>query len=220
MLFLETIPISYSIGIISGIILIIFSWRFAIFNRSQMQILYKIPSLVVTGPKFSGKTSFIKNITNDNVPSFSIDKEIAMYYLEDQNNKIQLLEFPVNTNENKMKKIRGMNLNSIAYIFDASQNSETIENQMTEFESVKKMFENVPTIIIANKIDVADKQKLDGLKAKFEKIHEISCMENKKTVDEYVLLKNEIEDLAKLSKDLKSDNEISNNLESKNPVPK
>jgi GTP1/Obg family GTP-binding protein len=202
MILAENIPIFYSIGSVVAIAAGIFVWRFYVFRRNSLENLISTPSIVVTGMKFSGKSSLIRMITGD-VISMNPVVDSQTSYLQVGNQKIQFLELPamdgLTDGYHNFKKI---NVKSLIFVFDVSKKSPLMEKQVETFESMKNLF-GVPYIVVANKLDLADRRKLDILEKKFEKIHEISSLGKYLTrTTDYDSLKKESEDVSKLMHDI------------------
>lgn len=208
MLLPETFSIFYSTGLVVGISATVFAWRFYIFRRNSLAILYSLPSIVVTGAKLSGKTSLIKTITNSEIVTNPFEEGLSLSYLKNENRVLQFVEVLPIVEENigNLLKIKKLNLKSVIYLFDVSKNSDSIENQLENFENTKNFFGEIPLIIVANKIDENDEKKLEELKSRFEKIYEVSSLYKSlnKPADSSVL-KNEFEDLTHLIHDLSSE---------------
>jgi GTP1/Obg family GTP-binding protein len=202
MILSENIPIFYSIGFVVAISAGIFVWRFYAFRRNSLENLISTPSIVVTGMRFSGKSSLIKMITGDGI-SMNPVVDSQTSYLQVGNQRIQFLELPamdgLTDGPNNVKR---MNVKSLIFVFDVSKKSPLMEKQVETFENMKSLF-GVPYIVVANKLDMADRKKLNMLERKFEKIHEISSLGKyiARTTD-YDSLKKESEDVSKLMNDI------------------
>jgi len=207
MLLPETFSIFYSIGLAVAVSATVFAWRFYIFRRNSLAILYSLPSIIVTGARLSGKTSLIKTITNSEIVTNPFEEGLSLSYLKNENRVLQFVEVLPIVEENiaRLLKIKKLNLKSVIYLFDVSKNSDSIENQLENFENTKKFFGGIPLIIVANKIDEND-GKLEKLNSRFEKIYEISSLYKSlnKPADSLVL-KNEFEDLVHLIRDVSSE---------------
>ncbi|MEM7826396.1 MAG: hypothetical protein QW451_02085, partial [Candidatus Aenigmatarchaeota archaeon] len=92
--------------------------------------------------------------------------------------------------------VKKMNVLGGFYIFDVSKNSLTIEEQLENFKLVKEFLKK-PLVLIANKIDVADTEKIEKLKNFGEEVYMISLIDSSK--------KKELEDIMVLMKKLSSE---------------
>lgn len=175
MIFEETISLPFSILGISIFILFIFSLIFYHSRKNIIRSLYKTPSIIFLGPKLSGKTTMIKEITKKDVIPHIKDNDIHVSYL-DNGKKIQFVE-PQNfhpENKNIIRKMKEMNAKSFVYMFDVSHFSDKIENQIKMLNEIQNLFNNMNCIVVANKIDIANKKKLKKIKSEFKNVHEVS----------------------------------------------
>lgn len=83
------------------------------------------------------------------------------------------------------------------YLFDVSKESDPPESQLENYEKIKEFFSNIPLIPIANKMDIADREKLEKIKSRFKEIHEIQLTGELDKMKQD-LLKKEAEDLKQL----------------------
>lgn len=204
MLLPENLPISHSIGLVIAVSATVFAWRFYIFRKNSLASLYSLPSILVTGPKLSGKTSLIKTITKSEISMHPFEYSLQLGYLKNENQTLQFIEVPsfVNRKIDNLQRFKKMNLKSIIYLFDVSKNSDTIESQLENFEITRNFFKGIPFLIVANKIDLAGKDSVEKLESKFEKIYEISSLDKGLIKPEdSLLLKREFEDLTRLIQD-------------------
>lgn len=154
------------------IVIILFTWRFEAFTRLHKH-LYNLQSVIIMGPKAAGKTSFMKEMADESYRKgdFSIG----------QSGKIQFID-PHNFNVNKSShliKMNKFNNKSIVYMFDISPYSEPIKKQIKDYEKVKKTFDTIDHVIVANKVDIKDDKKLRRVKDNFDNVHTISITKGK-----------------------------------------
>ena len=86
--------------------------------------------------------------------------------------KLQFVEPYVEAMSN-LQKFKKMNLICAIYVFDVSKESKPIEEQLENFMKTKENLKNLQFIPIANKIDVADPEKIKKLEAMQSLSHEI-----------------------------------------------
>jgi GTP1/Obg family GTP-binding protein len=204
MLFSEGLSIFYYIGLIATISTAVFTWRFYLFRRNSLSKLISLPSILIIGSKLAGKTSLIKTITKNDISIHPFANYLQLAYLKNENQIVQFIEGPSFAKEkiNIIKKLKKLNLKSIIYLFDVSKNSDTIENQLENFEDIRNFFSGASFLIVANKIDTVEKNKVEKLKNRFKKIYEISLADTGQSKLENVLLKKELEDLNQLIHDI------------------
>jgi GTP1/Obg family GTP-binding protein len=202
MLFPEGLPIFHSIGLIVGISSVLFVWRFHVFRKNSIATLISLPSIVVAGAKFSGKTVLIKSITGSETSAHPFEDSFKLSYLKGEKQTLQFIEIPslVEEREKELQKIKNLNLNSMIYVFDVSENSEPIENQLENFENDKRIFGEIPFIPVASKIDLSENEKVEELKNRFGKVYGVPYVDKGITKD--AILKDELKDLSFLIKDL------------------
>ncbi|MEM5879070.1 MAG: hypothetical protein QXU74_01075 [Candidatus Aenigmatarchaeota archaeon] len=199
MIFPESFPIFYSLGLVILFSSTIFFWRFFVFKRKLLLSLYSLPSIVVLGTRRSGKSSFIKVLTSSQIVSHPVQNGLNFSTLTIGNQKIQLIEVPhfANGATNHLRKFREMKLIGGFYLFDVSKESDPPESQLENYEKIKEFFSNIPLIPIANKMDIADREKLEKIKSRFKEIHEIQLTGELDKMKQD-LLKKEAEDLKQL----------------------
>jgi len=204
MLFSEGLSIFYSLGLISTVSAAVFTWRFYLFRTNSLAKLLSLPSILVIGSKISGKSSLINTITKSDISIHPFENDLQLAYLKNENQIVQFVEGPSFAKEkiDTIKKLKKLNLKSVIYLFDVSKNSDTIENQLENFEDIRNFFSGMPFLIVANKIDTVEKNKVEKLKDRFKKIYEISLANIGQSKLENVLLKKELEDLNQLINDI------------------
>jgi GTP1/Obg family GTP-binding protein len=204
MLFSEGLSIFYSLGLISTVSAAVFTWRFYLFRTNSLAKLLSLPSILVIGSKISGKSSLINTITKSDISIHPFENDLQLAYLKNENQIVQFVEGPSFAKEkiDTIKKLKKLNLKSVIYLFDVSKNSDTIENQLENFEDIRNFFSGMPFLIVANKIDTVEKNKVEKLKNRFKKIYEISLVNIGQSKLENVLLNKELEDLNQLINDI------------------
>lgn len=195
MIFEETIPAIISLTLITVVVVILFSLKFRNLRKNFLEAFFKLPSVIVVGPKNSGKITMIKNMTENEVVTNPFEKDVRVGYLTESDNKIQMITLHYDSlvsfvNSGELKKL---NNKIFLNVFDVSPDSDDIETQITEFEKSLPYFKGSSKIIVANKVDIADDKKLNKLKKKFDKVHKISSITREGLND----LKNDIKTLAK-----------------------
>jgi GTP1/Obg family GTP-binding protein len=203
MIFLESFPIFYSLGLILAIAVSIFSWRFYIFRKNLIKTYLSIPSILVLGAKGSGKTSFIKTFTNSQIESHPIHDGFNFASFNMGEKTIQLIEIPyfVDAIATHLEKIKNMNLICCIYLFDVSKDSEPIEIQIENFKRIRESFKGLKFFALANKVDVADEQKVEKLKKAIGETRLLSItnfLEKEKSAE----LEKELDDVLSLIKNL------------------
>jgi GTP1/Obg family GTP-binding protein len=188
MIFPESFPIFYSISLAVSIAIAIFLWRFYSFNKNFFKSFYSTPSIFIFGPRYSGKTSLIKKISNSNINRHPFQDGSNFSNLNIFGKQIQLIELPYyfDNVENLLK----INIIGGIYIFDVSKNSEPIGNQIENLVRIKKIFNNLKILVLANKFDIADKKKLRKLKKFIKDLHTISLIDEKSSKKLHNILKN------------------------------
>lgn len=101
---------------------------------------------------------------------------------------IQLLELPYYFDN--VEDFLKTNAIGGIYVFDVSKNSEPIDNQIENFIRIKKIFNNLKILVLANKLDIADEKKLRKLKKLIKDLHTISLIDEKSSKKLHNLLKN------------------------------
>lgn len=180
MLLEQLISIITSFVLITAVALVLLTLRFSLLKRRFLKAFYETPSIIVTGPNFSGKKSLITNITNDKVISHPLEGNLKLGYLNLENKKMQLISLPYNLAFDFIKSddFKRMNKKLLINVFDVSSESDDIENQVKNFNKVSPKFDGINKIIVANKIDVVDNKKLSKLRKKFQKIFKTSSVTN------------------------------------------
>lgn len=171
MIFEESLPAFQSMGVMILVAVGIFIWRFYLFKNRHLNKLTKIPSVIVLGPKSSGKTSLIKKLTKNKVLSDPIADSLNISYLKDENKKFQI----VDGTPRNIKQFKKLNYKSIIYVFDPSPNSISIKEQIKDFEKVKKSFKDAKFFCVINKADISDGKKLNRIKNKTTRFYIISA---------------------------------------------
>jgi hypothetical protein len=174
----QTLPIYFSITGVIGFVAVLFTIEFYVYKRAVIHSLYVIPSILFLGPKFSGKTSVMRHMSTHEPTPHAKDSRFHVSYM-DEGKKIQLVE-PQNFNYSDtkfLKSIKGMNYKSHIFVFDVSPFSDPIENQIKEYESVQKVLGG-NGIVVANKTDMFDHEKLSVIRKNFKNIHEVSVNRN------------------------------------------
>jgi nucleolar GTP-binding protein len=202
MIFPESFPMFYSLGLVLVIAASIFSWRFYIFRKNLIKSYISIPSILVLGTKGSGKTSFIRAFTGSQVESHPIQDGFNFASLALGEKTVQLIEIPYHVDgiAQHLPKIRDMNLICGIYLFDVSKDSEPIEVQIENFKRIKEFFKDLKFLVLVNKIDIADEQKIEKLKKTIGEFQMLSLATLEKTQ-----LKKELEDVMSLVKSLSSE---------------
>jgi len=202
MIFPESFSIFYSLGLIVAIAALIFSWRFYIFRKNLIKTYLSIPSILVLGTKGSGKTSFIRAFTGSQVESYPIQDGFNFASLTLGEKTVQLIELPyyVDGIAQHLQKIKGMNLICGIYLFDVSKDSEPIEVQIENFKRIREFLKDLKFLVLANKIDIADEQKIERLKKSIGEFNMLSLATLEKTQ-----LKKELDDVISLVKSLSSE---------------
>jgi GTP1/Obg family GTP-binding protein len=203
MIFPENFPIFYSLGLVLAIAASIFSWRFYIFRKNLIKTYISIPSILVLGTKGSGKTSFIRAFTGSQVESHPIQDGFNFASLALGEKTAQLIEVPyyVDGIAQHLQKIKDMNLICGIYLFDVSKDSEPIEVQIENFKRIREFLKDLKFLVLANKMDIADEQKIEKLKKSIGEFHVLSLASLEKTAQ----LKKELEDVMSLVKSLSSE---------------
>ena len=125
------------------------------------------------GPKSAGKTSFMKEMTDEShrEGDFNVGRSDKIQFIDPHN-------FNVNKNSHLIK-MNKFNNKSIVYMFDISPYSESIKKQIKDYEKVKKTFDAINHVIVANKMDIKDDKKLKQIKDNFDSVHAISITKGK-----------------------------------------
>lgn len=218
MIFVETIPITLSIIFAVSVSGAIFALRYGILRKKSLEALYALPSVLVTGPKKVGKSSIIKLMTNEDVLTHAFKDDIKLCIVGKGKNAVQFIELPglsddiTTTAEGflfkrlSLKKLKKFNMKHMIYIFDMSKSSEKFDNQLEDFDDIKKTVGDLPLTVIANKLHDSEKEKLEKLKSRFEKVYEISAFKNDGITSNTLLqLRKEFEDVTDLIDGLSRD---------------
>lgn len=195
MIFPESFPIFYSLGLVAMISTIIFFWRSQLLKKRIFENLNALPSILVLGSIKSGKTTFLLSLTNS-YPKSSLLEGMNISNFKIGEKEVQLIEIPFSKKIEDLKSIEKMNVLGGFYLFDVSKDALPIEEQIENFKLVKKFLKK-PLIPIANKIDIADEEKMEKLKSLEEKVHMISLLEASR--------KKELEDVMTLVKRISSE---------------
>jgi len=171
MLFKESFSIFQLIITTIVTAVLVFIWAFHRHMRKNLEELVKLPTIVVCGPRTSGKTSFVKWLTGSEVLSHPIEDHLNIGYLQDGEKKIQVLD---GIDTKNIEQIKKLNCKLVIYIFDPSPSSAPVSEQIEEFEKIKKAFKNIQILPLINKIDIADKEKLNEIESKLSRLHRIS----------------------------------------------
>lgn len=204
MLFPESFPITYSLILLLSISSSIFFWRFYSFKKKLIQEFKTSPFVLVTGVKGCGKTSFLNFLSNYRLSSFPLYEELKLATLDLGTSKINFLEIPyfVDGLNKDFKILKDMKIVHGIHIFDVSKNSLSIEDQIKHFSIIKEIFKDLKFIIIANKIDEADQEKLKKLEEEFGKVFKISLVKKEISKETSELLEKELEDVKKMISNL------------------
>jgi GTP1/Obg family GTP-binding protein len=159
MIFPESLSLIHSIAVTSIILIIIFVWRFTIFKRRYFNHLIQVPSILVLGPKSSGKTLLTKELTKSEVFPDSMTDHLKLSYLEDGNRRFHVID----GNLENIERFKSFNNKAVIYVVDPL-NPSFPEEQMNEFEKIKKTFSNAKFFPVINKIDMADGKKLKEIR--------------------------------------------------------
>lgn len=168
---IQTLPLVYSLVFAVSIAGVVFVWRYAALRKRAMDLLYSLPTILVAGPKLSGKSSMISMITNEDASTHIFMDNIRLSRLNLGGHTVQFVELPSAGYTNVMDKL---NLKSIIYIFDVSDSSkQQIERQMQDLEMLKVRFGDIEIIPIANKVQDSKRGEVEGLRGSFDRIYEI-----------------------------------------------
>ena len=175
MLFEEMFPIQISIILLVSIVVIVFSWRFYTFRIRPNAEIYKLPSIVVVGPRTTGKTSIVKKLTGLDSPSHIVDGKLSYSsYLGPK--RLQFIDshFPVGKiNKNNVGELKRLNSRSLLYIFDVSPTSLDMESQINGYQKLTNIFGDTRVIPVANKLEIKDNKKMKTLKSRVKHIKKV-----------------------------------------------
>jgi len=157
MLFEETFSFPASIILMVSIIAILFSWRLYSFIRIPKS-LYSLPSVIVLGPRTSGKTTLVKELAPNINFSFShATKKLGYSIYSDGKKKVQFVDpekFSLGKlNRENVEEFKKLNYKSLIYLFNISPGSEPIEKQIRGFKKTMRLFGRVNLIPVATKLE-------------------------------------------------------------------
>lgn len=199
MIFAQTLPLVYSLVFALGVGSAVFFWRYAALRKKALDILYSLPSVIVAGPKLSGKSSLIGLITNQSASTHMFKDDLKISRLSSDKQTIQFIELPHLPDKNTIEDMKKLNLKRILYVFDASESAEPMERQLEYANEIKKMFENVQLTPIANKVHDSKRGYVEKLDGKFERIYQIPDLTISERKDENALrLRKELDDITGL----------------------
>jgi signal recognition particle receptor subunit beta len=155
-------------------------------NLILSEIIYFINPYI--WPKIQRKNFFNKKISNSNINHHPFQDGLNFSNLIIGGKTIQLLELPYYFDN--VENILKINAIGGIYVFDMSKNSEPIDNQIENFIRIKKIFNNLKILVLANKLDIADEKKLRKLKKLIKDLHTISLIDEKSSKKLHNLLKN------------------------------
>jgi len=206
-MFVETLPLIYSIVFSLSVSSVVFAWRYTVLRQNSIKALCSLPSVIVVGQKLSGKSSIIKLITKEEAYKHMFIDDISLYRMMGRRDIVQFVELPAidgKKSEVTLQKFKNLNSRHIIYIFDISKASAPLMNQLKALKIIKKTFSGVPLSIVANKVYDYKAKKLKQLKKKFGKVYEIPDLENSilESKTSKSQLKRELEDVARLVNDL------------------
>ncbi|MFH8119584.1 MAG: GTPase domain-containing protein [Candidatus Aenigmatarchaeota archaeon] len=207
MIFPESFPTLYSLILITTISIPIFFWRFLVFKKNLLKEFKLSPSIVVAGVKECGKSSFLKFFTKAEPVSSLVHDGLKVATLNLKNQEFQLVELPyfVDGLAKDLMIFKDMNLVYGIYIFDVSRDSPPIEVQLDHFNKLKNFFKSLNFILIANKMDEVDGEKLKKLEEELGSVFKISLKETPETSK---LLKEEFEDIQKIISKLMEETKV------------
>lgn len=184
MILIETMPVLYSIGFAVSASCLAFAWRYNVLKRKALKALYSIPSILVSGPKKSGKSSIVKLIANKDVSEHIFRDDISLCRVEFGGMALQFIELPYigsmsvadgRLSKLDLKELKKFNIMHFIYLFDMSESHGNIENQLEDFDRIRKTVGGVPFTVIANKVVDHKDGKLSRLEQRFEKLYTISA---------------------------------------------
>jgi GTP1/Obg family GTP-binding protein len=176
MLFEQTLTIFQSIIIITVAAVVIFFWRFYVLRKKFFNRLTQLPSIVVLGDRFSGKTSLARAITRNESLVHPLEDGLGINYLKDGNKKVQIID--ANVTPEEVERLKKLNVKSFIYVIDASSNSDSFGNQIKDFEKFKETLIGVKSFVVLNKIDAAEKRTINKIKDNFKNVYEVSTKTN------------------------------------------
>jgi GTP1/Obg family GTP-binding protein len=196
MMLIQTLPVIISLIFASGVSAIVFAWRYVALRKKALNLLYSWPSILVAGPKISGKSWLIRLMTEQDVSEHVFVDDIGLSRVKIGERTIQFVEMPFAGSSENLGKL---NLKRIMYVFDTSDSSEPLDRQLEHLDWIEKKFRDVRVVPIANKVRDSKSEKLRALKDKFERIYEIPDFEDYEKKPEHLLhLKKELGDLTDL----------------------
>lgn len=172
----QTTSITISLISIVVVTTILFTIKFIVLRKKFLEMFFKLPSVIVVGPENSGKLTMIKNITGNKTVANPFENNINVGYINDGDNKIQMISLPYHSLINFVSsgEIKKLNNKIFLSVFDVSSNSDDIETQITDFERNLPYFKGFNKLIVANKVDIADEKKIKKLNKKFGEVHKVS----------------------------------------------
>jgi GTP1/Obg family GTP-binding protein len=176
MIFEQTLTIYESVISVTTLAILILFWKFFFFRKKQLEILSILPSAIVIGTRFSGKSSLTKAITESEIYSSLFGDGLGISRFIHGDKKIQLID--ANLNLENIKKLKKLNLKSIIYVFDVSSSLDSLKDQIKDFEDFRKTFKNIKHLVVLNKVDIANKQTLKEIKKIFRDVYEVSAKTN------------------------------------------
>lgn len=195
MIFPQSFPAFYSLGLVTLFCIVIFFWRYQVLKKKIFEEINLLPSILIFGSAKSGKTTLLLNLTNSYPQAHPVEDGLNISSFSIGGKKIQLIEVPT-IRADYLKKVEKMNFIGGIYIFDISKDGAPIEEQIENFKLVKEFLKDKGMIIVANKLDIVDEGKIEKLKDLQEKIHMISMLDASK--------RKELEDVLALMKNLPS----------------
>jgi nucleolar GTP-binding protein len=172
MIFEESLSLLQSITVAILIAVGILIWRFHVFKKKHFKHLTEIPSIIILGPESSGKTSLIKKLTKSEVFPDPIEDHLNIAYLENGGKKFQVVDGDITPRN--LEQLKKLNYKLIVYVFDPSPNSIPIEEQIKNFEKLKKFFGYAKIFPVVNKTDIADGERLNKIKNEIQNFFKIS----------------------------------------------
>lgn len=204
MMFVQTMPIIYSLIFALSVGSVVFVWRYAALRKRALSLLYSLPSVMVVGPKLSGKSALIELITNQSASTHIFRNDLKLSKLKSGKQIIQFIELPYQPDEKTVADMKKLNLKRILYVFDASESAESMEKQLEYANEINKMFEGVQLTPVANKVHDSKKEKIEKLRTeklngKFERIYQIpDFTEPERKAENFLQLRKELEDITHL----------------------
>lgn len=176
MIFEQSLTIFQSIIVMTFSAFLVFIWRFYVFRKNSLNTLTRLPSIIVVGDRFSGKTSLVRAITRNEPIKHPLEDALGINYLRERDKKVQIID--ANVTKEDFEKLKRFNLKSFIYVFDVSSDSESFKNQMKDFEKFKEIFSGVKSFVVLNKIDLVEKREIKKIKNNFQNVYEVSTKTN------------------------------------------